>query len=39
MGGYQVNVQVPVGSATGSAVPVVIMIGGATSNTVAIAVQ
>ncbi len=36
---YQVNAQVPATSATGNAVPVSIYIGGATSNTVTIAVQ
>jgi uncharacterized protein (TIGR03437 family) len=36
---YQVNAQVPAGSAKGNAVPVTISIGGATSNTVTIAVQ
>jgi uncharacterized protein (TIGR03437 family) len=36
---YQVNAQVPAASAKGSAVPVTISIGGATSNTVTIAVQ
>ena len=36
---YQVNVQVPPGSATGSAVPVVLSIGGVASNTVTMAVQ
>jgi uncharacterized protein (TIGR03437 family) len=35
----QVNVQVPAGSPTGSAVPVVLATGGITSNTVTIAVQ
>ena len=39
VGEYQVNALVPAGSAKGSAVPVVISIGGATSNTVTIAVQ
>lgn len=36
---YQVNVQVPAGITPGNAVPVVIKIGGAVSNTVTIAVQ
>ena len=36
---YQVNAQVPAASAKGNAVPVTISIGGATSNTVPIAVQ
>jgi uncharacterized protein (TIGR03437 family) len=36
---YQVNAQVPAGSVTGSAVPVTISMGGATSNAVTIAVQ
>jgi uncharacterized protein (TIGR03437 family) len=36
---YQVNAQVPAGSAKGSAVPVTISIGGATSNEVTVAVQ
>jgi uncharacterized protein (TIGR03437 family) len=36
---YQVNAQVPAGSAKGSAVPVTISIGGTTSNTVTMAVQ
>jgi uncharacterized protein (TIGR03437 family) len=39
VGEYQVDVQVPSGSGTGSAVPVAITIGGVTSNTVTIAVQ
>jgi uncharacterized protein (TIGR03437 family) len=39
VGLYQVNALVPAGSAVGSAVPVTISIGGATSNTVTIAVQ
>jgi uncharacterized protein (TIGR03437 family) len=39
VGLYQVNAQVPAGSATGSALPVVISMGGVTSNTVTIAVQ
>ena len=38
VGGYQVNALVPAGSSKGSAVPVVISIGGAVSNTVTIAV-
>jgi minor extracellular serine protease Vpr len=39
VGLYQVNAQVPAGAATGSAVPVVISIGGVASNTVTMAVQ
>ncbi len=39
VGLYQVNAQVPVGLATNNAVPVVISIGGAVSNTVTIAVH
>jgi minor extracellular serine protease Vpr len=39
VGLYQVNAQVPAGSATGSAVPVVVSIGGVESNTVTIAVR
>jgi uncharacterized protein (TIGR03437 family) len=39
VGEYQVNAQVPLGSATGNAVPVTLSIGGVTSNTVTIAVQ
>jgi uncharacterized protein (TIGR03437 family) len=39
VGLYQVNAQVPAGLATGSNVPVVISMGGATSNTVTMAVQ
>jgi uncharacterized protein (TIGR03437 family) len=39
VGLYQVNAQVPAGSATGPAVPVVISIGGVESNTVTMAVQ
>jgi uncharacterized protein (TIGR03437 family) len=39
VGLYQVNVQVPAGSAKGNAVPVAITIGGVTSNTVTIAVK
>ena len=39
VGLYQVNVQVPDSAAPGSAVPVVLTISGATSNTVTIAVQ
>ena len=39
VGLYQVNAQVPVGSATGNAVPVTITIGGVVSNTVTIAVK
>ena len=39
VGLYQVNAQVPAGSATGSAVPVVLSMSGVTSNTVTIAVE
>jgi uncharacterized protein (TIGR03437 family) len=39
VGLYQVNVQVPMGAPTGDAVPVILSIGGVTSNTVTIAVQ
>ncbi|MGO9094119.1 MAG: hypothetical protein ACLQGV_02760 [Bryobacteraceae bacterium] len=39
VGLYQVNAQVPAGAPKGNAVPVAIAIGGATSNTVTIAVQ
>jgi trimeric autotransporter adhesin len=39
VGLYQVNALVPEGSAVGSAVPVTVSIGGATSNAVTIAVQ
>jgi len=39
VGLYQVNVQVPDSATPGSAVPVVLTIGGVTSNTVTIAVQ
>ena len=39
VGEYQVNVLVPANAPTGDAVPVVLSIGGATSNTVQIAVQ
>jgi uncharacterized protein (TIGR03437 family) len=39
VGLYQVNVQVPSGTPAGSAVPVILSIGGVTSNTVTIAVQ
>jgi hypothetical protein len=39
LGLYQVNALVPAESAKGNAVPVAIAIGGATSNTVSIAVQ
>jgi len=38
VGLYQVNVQVPVGTPAGDAVPVILKIGGVTSNTVTIAV-
>lgn len=39
VGEYQVNVRVPVGAPVGSAVPVAITMGGASSNTVTIAVS
>jgi uncharacterized protein (TIGR03437 family) len=39
VGVYQINAQLPAGVPSGSAVPVVISIGGATSNTATIAVQ
>jgi uncharacterized protein (TIGR03437 family) len=39
VGLYQVNVQVPTGAPVGNAVPVILSIGGVTSNTVTIAVQ
>jgi uncharacterized protein (TIGR03437 family) len=39
IGEYQVNVLVPAGVTPGSAVPVVLTIGGVTSNTVTMAVQ
>jgi uncharacterized protein (TIGR03437 family) len=39
VGEYQVDALVPAGSSKGAAVPVVIVIGGTTSNTVTIAVQ
>jgi uncharacterized protein (TIGR03437 family) len=39
VGLYQVNVQVPAGVPAGSAVPVVLRIGGVSSNAVTIAVQ
>jgi uncharacterized protein (TIGR03437 family) len=39
VGEYQVNTQVPTGVAPGPTVPVVISIGGATSNSVTIAVK
>jgi uncharacterized protein (TIGR03437 family) len=39
VGLYQVNALVPAGVALGSAVPVTISIGGATSNQVTVAVQ
>jgi uncharacterized protein (TIGR03437 family) len=38
-GGYQVNVLVPVGASKGTAVSVLISVGGRTSHTVALAVQ
>jgi uncharacterized protein (TIGR03437 family) len=39
LGIYQVNVQVPSGAPTGSAVPLTVTVGSATSNTVTIALQ
>lgn len=39
VGYYQVNVQVPSNAPVGSAVPVVLTIGGASSNTVTLAIQ
>ena len=39
VGLYQVNMQIPAGVAGGSAVPLVLMIGGVSSNTATIAVQ
>jgi uncharacterized protein (TIGR03437 family) len=39
VGLYQVNVQVPIGAPAGDAVPVILSIGGVSSNTVTIAVQ
>jgi uncharacterized protein (TIGR03437 family) len=39
VGLYQVNVEVPATSPVGEAVPVVLSIGGAASNSVSIAVQ
>jgi uncharacterized protein (TIGR03437 family) len=39
VGLYQINAEVPAGTATGSSVPVVVSIGGIDSNTVTIAVQ
>ena len=39
VGVYQVNVQVPQGSAKGSAVALTISIGGVMSNTITLAVQ
>jgi len=39
VGLYQVNAQVPAGTATGSAVPVAISMNGVTSNTVTMAVE
>lgn len=39
VGLYQVNIQIPDSAPTGNAVPVVLRIGGATANTVTIAVQ
>jgi uncharacterized protein (TIGR03437 family) len=39
VGAYQINVQVPAAASRGAAVPVFLSIGGATSNTVSMAVQ
>jgi uncharacterized protein (TIGR03437 family) len=39
VGLYQINVQVPANAPTGDAVPVVVAVGNATSNTVTVAVQ
>ena len=39
VGLYQVNAQVPAGAATGDAVPVVLSVGGASSNPVTVAIQ
>jgi len=39
VGLYQVNIQIPSGAPSGSAVPLVLMIGGVSSNTATIAVQ
>ena len=39
VGLYQVNAQVPENAATGDAVPLILTIGGATSNTVTVAVR
>jgi uncharacterized protein (TIGR03437 family) len=39
VGLYQVNAQVPMSVSPGNAVPVIISVGNATSNTVTIAVQ
>jgi len=39
VGLYQVNVQIPDTAPSGDAVPVILSIGGATANTVTIAVQ
>ncbi|MGH9785338.1 MAG: hypothetical protein ACRD88_14245, partial [Terriglobia bacterium] len=39
VGLYQINVEVPANAPTGNAIPVVLSIGGVTSNTVTIAVQ
>jgi uncharacterized protein (TIGR03437 family) len=39
VGLYQINVQVPDGAPLGDAVPVVVSLDGATSNTVTVAVQ
>jgi uncharacterized protein (TIGR03437 family) len=38
-GSYQVNIQIPSGAPSGSAVPMVLTIGGVTSNTATIAVE
>ncbi len=39
VGLYQVNVEIPMGAPTGDAINLVLTIGGATANTVTIAVQ
>lgn len=39
VGLYQINVTVPAGTARGNSVPLVVSIGGATSNTVSLAIQ
>jgi uncharacterized protein (TIGR03437 family) len=39
VGLYQINVQVPAGAASGVAEPLIVSIGGVTSNTATIAIQ